>query len=57
MLEDVVTEDLVDLLPVSSDQTLLVQVDEVALNLLRSSFMRNTTGQVITNLSPLDLLE
>lgn len=57
MLEDSITKDLVDSFPVSCDQALLIQVDEVAFDLFSCSRGMLSTGKVITNLVPLHLLK
>ena len=57
MLEDSITKDLVDSFPVSSDQALLIQVYEVAFDLLSSGRGMLSASKVITNLVPLHLLK
>lgn len=57
VLEDSVSEDLVDHFPVARDQALLVQVDEVAFDLLIGGIDRLTVRKIITNLVALDLLK
>ena len=63
MLEDGVAEHSIDSLPVSCDQTLFVQVDEIALDLLVIVFINRclvllaSRSQIVTNLATLHLLE
>ena len=60
MLEEGITEDLIDTLPVARNQALFVKVNKVALDLLARSLSRicrNTINQVITDLIALNLLE
>ena len=63
MLEDGVAEHSIYGLPVSRDQTLFVQVDEIALDLLVIVFINRclvllaSRSQIVTNLATLHLLE
>ena len=60
VLEEGITEDLIDTLPVARNQALFVKVNKVALDLLARSLSwicRNTINQVITDLIALNLLE
>ena len=61
MLEEGIAQDLVHTLPIARNQTLLVQVDKVALDLLiglgLSVPVVDATHQIVPDLVPLDLLE
>ena len=60
MLEECVTENLVDALPIARNQALLVEIDKVALHLLiRVGGLLRVffANQIIANLVALDLLE
>ena len=55
MLEELITKNLVDTLPISRDQALLVEVNEIALDLLRGWVNLDSIHQVVADLITLDL--
>jgi len=60
VLEEGIAEDLVDALPIARDEALLVEVDEVALDLLAGiglSCVGDTVHQVVADLIALHLLQ
>ncbi len=57
VLKESISQDFVDLFPVACDQALLVQIDEVALNLLLIVIHLATVLEVVSDLVAMDLLE
>jgi hypothetical protein len=55
MLKEIVTEDLVHCLPVAGNETLLVEIDEVALHYF-VLFLLDTIDEVVSHLVALALL-